>query len=462
MRRSNAAVTIVGGGLAGSEAAWQCARRGVPARIHEMRPGVPTAVHRSGWLAELVCSNSFKSLETSSAHGLLKAEMRAAGSLILDAADRARIPAGAALAVDREMFAETVTRTLEEHPLIEIRREEIREIPRDGPVILATGPLSSEPLSEAIRTLTGESNLAFFDAISPIVDGESIDWEVAFRASRYGKGDGSDYVNCPMNGEEYGAFRTALLQAEPANVHDFDRKLLFEGCLPIEELARRGDDTLRFGPLKPVGLTDPRTGRRPWAVVQLRQDNLAATHWSMVGFQNRLRWGAQREVFRLIPGLHEARFVKLGMMHRNTYVNAPRVMRETFQFRHRDDLFFAGQLSGVEGYTESAASGLLSGVGAVALLTGHSPPVFPAVSALGSIQRYVAQADPEHYQPTNAAFGLMPPLDDPKKPRRERKRLMSERALAAVQDYLVECPWFPEQASATAQQIGRASCRERV
>jgi methylenetetrahydrofolate--tRNA-(uracil-5-)-methyltransferase len=459
MTRSNAAVTIVGGGLAGSEAAWQCARRGVPVRIHEMRPRVPTAVHRSARLAELVCSNSFKSLETSSAHGLLKAEMRAAGSLILDAAERARIPAGAALAVDRELFAETVTRTLDEHPLVDVRREEIREIPVEGPVIVATGPLSSEPLSDAIRALTGERNLAFFDAISPIVDGESIDWDVAFRASRYGKGDGSDYVNCPMTREEYDAFRAALLDAEPANVHEFDRKLLFEGCLPIEELARRGDDTLRFGPLKPVGLTDPRTGRRPWAVVQLRQDNLAATHWSMVGFQNRLKWGAQKEVFRLIPGLREARFVKLGMMHRNTYINAPRVIRQTFQFRHREDLFFAGQLSGVEGYTESAASGLLSGVGAVALLTGHSPPVFPAVSALGSIQRYVALADPEHYQPTNVAFGLMPPLDNPRRPRRERKRLMSERALAAVRDYLVESPLFSEQGSATARD-GRSTQEE--
>lgn len=445
MSQRDAVVTIVGGGLAGSEAAWQCVRRGVWVRLYEMRPHVPTAAHRTDRLAELVCSNSFKSLETSSAHGLLKAEMRAAGSLILEAAERARIPAGAALAVDRDVFAEHVTRKVAEHPLVEIHREEIERIPSWRPAIVATGPLSSDALAESIRDFTGERNLAFFDAISPIVDGESIDWNTAFRASRYGKGDGSDYVNCPMNREEYEAFRAALLAAEPADVHEFDRKLLFEGCLPIEELARRGDDTLRFGPLKPVGLTDPRTGRRPWAVVQLRQDNLAATHWSMVGFQNRLKWGAQKEVFRLIPGLEQARFIKLGMMHRNTYINAPRVLRETFQTREREDLFFAGQLSGVEGYTESAASGMIAGIGAVALLKGEAPPVFPAVSAIGSLQRYVARADGEHYQPTNAAFGLMPPLDGPKRPRRERKKLLAERALAAVRDYLHQCPLLSEQ-----------------
>jgi methylenetetrahydrofolate--tRNA-(uracil-5-)-methyltransferase len=454
-------VTIIGGGLAGCEAAWQCARRGVPVQLCEMRPRRPTPAHRSDRLAELVCSNSFKSLETSSAHGLLKAEMSAAGSLVLGAAERARIPAGAALAVDREVFADTVTRTLEEHPLVELRREEARELPETGPAIVATGPLSSEPLAEAIRTFTGEANLAFFDAISPIVDGESIDWSVAFRASRYGKGDGSDYVNCPMTREEYEAFHAALLEAEPAEVHEFDRKRLFEGCLPIEELARRGADTLRFGPLKPVGLTDPRTGRRPWAVVQLRQDNLAATHWSLVGFQNRLKWGHQKEVFRRIPGLEQARFVKLGMMHRNTYINAPRVIRATFQSKARSDLFFAGQLSGVEGYTESAASGLIAGVGAVALLTGQPLPVFPEVTALGALQRYVSQADPEHYQPTNAAFGLLPPLEGKRRPRRERKKLLSERALDAVQDYLRECPLFfePDGAPAPADRGAREEAR---
>lgn len=438
-------VTIIGGGLAGCEAAWQCARRGLRVRLVEMRPVRTTPAHRTDRLAELVCSNSFKSLDAAgSAHGLIKAEMRLAGSMILDAAHEARLPAGAALAVDREVFAREVTGRLESTAGVEIVREEVTSIPEQGLVIVATGPLTSDALAGDIRALTGEENLAFFDAISPIVDGESIDWSVAFRASRYGKGSGDDYVNCPMNREEYEAFYDALMNAEQAEMHDFDRKLLFEGCLPIEELARRGPDTLRFGPLKPVGLTDPRTGRRPWAVVQLRQDNLAATHWSLVGFQNRLRWGVQEQVLRLIPGLGKARFVKLGMMHRNTYVNAPRVLRETFQFRSRPNLFLAGQLSGVEGYTESSASGMIAGLGACAVARELAPPVFPAVSALGSLQRYVANADPEHYQPVNSSFGLLPPLEDARRPRKERKRLLSERALAAVQDYLGECPLFDD------------------
>ncbi len=449
-------VTIVGGGLAGSEAAWQCASRGVPVRLFEMRPVQETPAHRSDRLAELVCSNSFKSLETKSSHGVVKAELRAIGSLIMDVAHEARVPAGAALAVDRQLFAAEVTRRLAEHPLVELVREEVRAIPEGGPVILAAGPLCSEPLAEAIAALTGEENLAFFDAISPVVEAESIDWDVAFRASRWDKGDGSDYVNCPMNQEQYEAFLDALLAAEKAELHDFDRKLLFEGCLPVDEMAQRGRDTLRYGPLKPVGITDPRTGRWPYAVVQLRQDNLAATHWSMVGFQNRLRWGDQKTVFRMIPGLENAEFVKLGQMHRNTYINAPRVLRESFAMRERDDLFFAGQLSGVEGYTEATASGLIAGLGAAALVLGQEPPRFPRESALGSLQHYVANADPARYQPTNVAFGLFPPLEGGKRNKKERKRLMAERALAALDAYLSLCPLLePAKASDTTSTSAR-------
>lgn len=435
-------VTIVGGGLAGSEAAWQCAQRGVPVRLFEMRPTRPTAVHRSDRLAELVCSNSFKSLDVGNAHGVLKEELRRAGSLIIEAALEHRLPAGAALAVDRENFAAWITTRIESHPLIEIVREEVTRIPDDEPTIVATGPLSSDALAADIAAFSGEGNLAFYDAISPIVDGESIDWNIAFRASRYGKGSGDDYVNCPLDRAEYEALHEAILGAAEADAHEFDAVPYFEGCLPIEVMARRGKDTLRFGPMKPVGLVDPRTGRRPWAVVQLRQDNLAATHWSMVGFQNRLKWGDQKTVFRMIPGLEGAEFVKLGMIHRNTYINSPRILMETFQARLRSGLFFAGQLSGVEGYTESTASGLLAGVGAAAVVHGQDPPVFPEVTALGSLQRYVSRADPRSYQPTNIAFGLLPPLDDAIPNKKERKRALAERALAAVDAYLSQCPLF--------------------
>lgn len=436
MSSSRKMVTIVGAGLAGCESAWQCASRGMPVTLYEMRPGRETPAHRTGDLAELVCSNSFKSLELASAHGLIKAEMREVGSLILECAALARVPAGAALAVDRGIFSRLVAERLTRHPLVELRREEVRRIPSDGPAIIAAGPLCSPALTQEIAAFSSEENLAFFDAISPVVEGESIDRRIAFRASRYGKGDGSDYLNCPMNRQEYEAFYEALLAAEPAELHEFDRSLLFEGCLPVEELAARGPDTLRFGPLKPVGLVDPRTGRRPWAVVQLRQDDLAATHWSMVGFQNRLKWGHQERVFRMIPGLEAAEFVKLGMMHRNTYLNAPRILRETFQTRKREDLFFAGQLSGVEGYTESAASGMIAGLGAVALTQGQEPPVFPADTALGSLQRYLAGADGASYQPTNISFGLLPPLEGVKKKRRERKQAISARALTSLRAYL--------------------------
>jgi methylenetetrahydrofolate--tRNA-(uracil-5-)-methyltransferase len=428
-------VTIVGGGLAGCEAAWQCAQAGLSVELIEMRPSRPTAAHRTDRLAELVCSNSFKSKTTTTAHGLLKAELEQLGSLILRTAREAALPAGEALAVDRELFAARVQEAIRTESRIELVRREQTTIPT-GLAIIATGPLTSPPLTEAIVQFTGSANLAFYDAVSPIVEGESIDMQIAFRGSRYGKGNGDDYINCPLDRELYERFVDEILAATLADMHDFERGLVFEACLPIEELALRGRDTLRFGPLKPVGLLDPRTGRRPWAVVQLRQDNLAATHWSMVGFQNRLKWGEQQRIFRMVPGLAQAEFVKLGFMHRNTYVNAPRLLLPTFQTTARPELFFAGQLSGVEGYTESTASGLIAGLGAVALARGNPPPLFPAETALGSLQRYVSAADSENYQPTNIAFGLLPPLEDPPRSKAERKRIMAERALGALSAYL--------------------------
>lgn len=429
-------VAIVGGGLAGSEAAWQLARRGVPAILYEMRPARPTAVHRTGDLAELVCSNSLKSLELSTPHGLLKEELARLGSLVLECALGNRVPAGGALAVDRERFASSVTRAIEAEPLIEIRREEIPEIPADGIVILAAGPLVSERLAASIARFTGQDHLYFFDAIAPVVEAESIDRTVAFSASRYGKGGGEDYLNCPMDRETYERFVAAILAGERAPLHEHDRTPFFEGCLPIEEMARRGVDTLRFGPMKPVGLVDPRTGERPWAVVQLRQDNLAAEHWSMVGFQTQLRWPEQKRIFRTIPGLERAEFVRLGQVHRNCYINAPRVLDETLRARERRDLFFAGQISGVEGYTESAATGLLAGIGAARLASGRDPVALPPETMLGALCRYIARADPEDYQPTNAAFGLLPePPPGPRK-KKDRREARSARALVSLDAWI--------------------------
>jgi methylenetetrahydrofolate--tRNA-(uracil-5-)-methyltransferase len=401
-------VTVVGGGLAGSEAVWQVAKRGVRVRLYEMRPARATAVHKTDQLAELVCSNSLKSLELTTAHGLLKEEMTRLGSLIVDCAKQNRVPAGAALAVDRERFSESVTRALAAAPLVEIVREEVTEIPRDGVVILAVGPLVSDALAAAIGRLTGRDHLYFFDAIAPVIEAESIDRSIVFASSRYGKGDGADYLNCPMNAEEYERFVEELLRGEKAPLHDLDKTPFFEGCLPIEEMARRGRDTLAYGPMKPVGLVDPRTGRRPHAVVQLRQDNLAAEHYSMVGFQTQLRWPEQQRIFRTIPGLGGAQFVRLGQIHRNCYINAPTVLEPTLETRGRAGLFFAGQISGVEGYTESAASGLLAGINAVRRVSGAEPLVLPRSTMLGALCHYIARADASGYQPMNAAFGLLP------------------------------------------------------
>jgi methylenetetrahydrofolate--tRNA-(uracil-5-)-methyltransferase len=442
-------IRIIGGGLAGSEAAWQAAEHGVPVTIHEMRPVRETAVHKTDGLAELVCSNSFRGDKLDNAVGLLKEEMRRLGSLVMRAADAARVPAGAALAVDRVVFSQRVTDALSRHPLVTIAREEVTSIPATGAVIIATGPLTSDALSAAIRDFVGADHLAFYDAISPIVLADTIDMSKVFRASRWdrslrgpdtvtspapnacGVDDGQgDYLNCPMNKAEYEAFYEALTGAESATVHDFDNTKFFEGCLPIEVMAHRGEGTLRFGPMKPVGLKDPRTGRLPYAVVQLRQDTLAGDHYSLVGFQTQIKWGDQARVLRMIPGLENAEFVRYGMVHRNTYICGPRVLLPTWQTRLRADLLFAGQVSGVEGYVESAASGLIAGRNAAAILKGDVPQAPPRTTAVGSLAYYVSHADPKTYQPTNITHGIMPPLDNPPRDKMKKKLMIAERALA--------------------------------
>ncbi|MEW5982001.1 MAG: methylenetetrahydrofolate--tRNA-(uracil(54)-C(5))-methyltransferase (FADH(2)-oxidizing) TrmFO [Acidobacteriota bacterium] len=453
-------IRVIGGGLAGCEAAWQAASRGVRVTLHEMRPVRQTAVHRTGDLAELVCSNSLRADKLDNAVGLLKEEMRRLGSLVMRAAAATRVPAGAALAVDRGRFAAFITREIEQHPLITVVRGEIDDIPvprgPSEPVILATGPLTSARLAERIAACVGQDSLYFYDAISPIVLAESIDMSRVFRASRWGRSLGSrpagdssegppraadddegDYLNCPMTAAEYESFYDALVGAQKASVHDLDRETFFEGCLPIEVLAHRGRDTLRFGPMKPVGLDDPRTGRRPYAVVQLRQDNLAGDHYSLVGFQTQLAWGEQSRVLRMIPGLERAEFVRFGMVHRNTYINGPTVLRETWQTRAREDLFFAGQISGVEGYVESAASGLLAGINATALATGGELRAMPRTTAMGALAYYVSHAAATGYQPSNITFGIMEPLADHPGRRDARRRAMAERALRDLDHWVV-------------------------
>ncbi|MGE5246008.1 MAG: methylenetetrahydrofolate--tRNA-(uracil(54)-C(5))-methyltransferase (FADH(2)-oxidizing) TrmFO [Betaproteobacteria bacterium] len=441
-------ITIVGGGLAGSEAAWQAASRGATVRIHEMRPLRPTAVHKTDRFAELVCSNSFRGDKLDNAVGLLKEEMRRLGSLVMRAAEASRVPAGAALAVDRERFADEVTSALAEHPLVTIVRDEVTAVPDSSerePVIVATGPLTSEALSADIARLVGGEHLYFYDAISPIVLAESIDRSIVFRQSRWNRslapacrvedGEG-DYLNCPFTREEYQRFYDALVSAESATVHDFDREKFFEGCLPIEVMAHRGRDTLRFGPMKPVGLVDPRTGRPPYAAVQLRQDNIAGDHFSLVGFQTQLKWGEQARVLRLVPGLEHAEFVRFGMVHRNTYVNGPTVLADTWQVRRRPTVFFAGQMSGVEGYVESAASGLLAGINAAAMAQGRPIVPAPRASAIGALAYYVSNADPAHYEPSNITFGIMPPLERPPRDKAARKAAIAARALEALDGWI--------------------------
>jgi methylenetetrahydrofolate--tRNA-(uracil-5-)-methyltransferase len=424
-------VTIVGGGLAGCEAAWQLARRGVGVDLHEMRPLRTTPVHQTDRLAELVCSNSLRGNALDQAAGLLKEEMRRLGSLVIRVADEVKVPAGSALAVDRSLFAERITEAVTALPEVRLVRGEVARLPEEPLAIVATGPLTSEALAAEIAAFVGRSHLYFYDAVSPVVEADSIAFERTFRASRYGRG-GDDYVNCPLTEDEYRAFHQALTTAESATLHAFEHEFFFEGCLPVEVIASRGYDTLRFGPMKPVGLTDPATGRRPFAVVQLRQDDLAASHFSVVGFQTQLKWGEQRRVFRLIPGLEQAEFVRFGMIHRNTYVNAPSTLEPTFETRRRPGLFFAGQMSGVEGYVESAASGLLAGLGAAFRARGEEPPAFPEDTALGALGRYIARSDPDAYQPTNIAFGLLPDLPVRIRDKARRRLALADRALASL------------------------------
>ncbi|MFN0169245.1 MAG: methylenetetrahydrofolate--tRNA-(uracil(54)-C(5))-methyltransferase (FADH(2)-oxidizing) TrmFO [Bryobacteraceae bacterium] len=436
------AIHILGGGLAGSEAAWQIARRGLRAVLYEMRPVRTTAAHQTDRLAELVCSNSLKSDQENSASWLLKDELRRLDSLSMRAADAARVPGGHALTVDRDVFAEQVTRAIEDEPLIDIRREQVDAIPDEGIVIVATGPLTSGALAEDIAQRTGSRRLYFYDAISPIVDADTVDLSIAFRASRWGRSlDGTDdYLNCPLNREEYLAFVEALLHGQPVEAH-IDEDRYFEGCLPIEEIARRGPDTLRFGPMKPAGLTDPRTGRWPYAAVQLRQENLRADSYNLVGFQNHLKFGEQKRILRMIPGLERAEFLRYGQIHRNTYINAPSLLAGTLQLKSDGRILFAGQISGVEGYVESIATGLLAGRNAAALAMGQTPQAPPRETALGSLCHYITGADPENYQPANIAFDLFPPLEEMllRRLRHDRKGRHAEicsRARAALEEFL--------------------------
>ena len=432
-------IHIIGGGLAGSEAAWQVAAAGMPVALHEMRPVRQTDAHKTGKFAELVCSNSLRSDDAmGNAVGLLHEEMRRCGSLILRAADQSKVPAGSALAVDRDGFAEAITGALESHPLITIDRSEVAGLPPDDweSVIVATGPLTSPALADAIKNLTGEKELAFFDAIAPIVHKESIDFEIAWFESRYGKGEGSDYINCPMDQSQYEAFIESVLAGEKTAFHEWENTPYFEGCLPIEVMAERGRETLRFGPMKPVGLTDPRTGRRAHAVVQLRQDNALGTLFNMVGFQTKLKHGEQTRIFRMIPGLERAEFARLGGLHRNTFINSPRLLDERLRLKTMPRLRFAGQITGVEGYVESAAIGLIAGRFAAAERSGATVTAPPPTTALGALLHHITGgANAEIFQPMNINFGLFPPLAGKTKGK-DRKRLMAERALADLDSWI--------------------------
>lgn len=430
-------VTVVGAGLAGSEAAWQIASQGIPVTLYEMRPVRRTPAHHTDRFAELVCTNSLRANGLTNAVGVLKEEMRRFGSLILSAADNNAVPAGGALAVDREGFSGEVTSRLREHPLVTVVNEELTRIPEEGIVVLATGPLTSPELSEQIRALLGEEYFYFFDAAAPIVEKDSIDMEKVFFASRYDKGEAA-YINCPMTEEQFDAFYEALTTAETAEVKDFEKNMVFEGCMPIEVMASRGKQTMLFGPLKPVGLVDPRTGKQPHAVIQLRQDNASGTLYNLVGFQTHLKWGEQKRVFSLIPGLENAEFVRYGVMHRNTFINSPRLLRPTYQFRGRDTLFFAGQMTGVEGYVESAASGLIAGFNAGRLARGLEPLTLPTHTTLGSMADYITTADFRHFQPMNANFGLFPPLGQRVRSKKEKNERIAERALSAIEQFRAE------------------------
>jgi methylenetetrahydrofolate--tRNA-(uracil-5-)-methyltransferase len=430
-----ASATVVGGGLAGTEAAWTLAERGVRVTLHEMRPVVPTPAHRTDRLAELVCSNSFKSTDTTNAHGLLKAELRALGSVLLPCADEARVPGGTALVVDREVFSRAAHEKVTAHPNITVVRGEMADLPSPG--VIATGPLTSDRLAQAIGTRLGSAALAFYDAIAPVVADESLDHDRLYRLSRYGKGDGDDYLNAPLDRAGYDAFLDAIAVADQHQGHDFDQVPYFEGCLPVEEMARRGRETLRFGPMKPVGLPDPRTGREPHAVVQLRREDKAGQMWNLVGFQTRLRIPEQQRVFRMIPGLESAEFLRFGSIHRNAYLNSPASLGPGLTARDDDRLFFAGQLTGVEGYTESLGTGLLAGINLARRLEGRPAAVPPATTMLGGLYRYLRDADPRHFQPMNANFGLLDPLPGRVK-KDSKKSLLAERAERDFHSWMAE------------------------
>jgi methylenetetrahydrofolate--tRNA-(uracil-5-)-methyltransferase len=435
------AVTVIGGGLAGSEAAWQLAERGFNVTLYEMRPQKTTGAHVTDRLGELVCSNSFGSKLPDRASGLLKTELDMLRSLLLDCAERAALPAGGALAVDREMFAQLVTDALNSHPRIQIMREEVTQIP-NTPTIIATGPLTSQTLAREIAKLTGQEHLYFYDAIAPIVTAESIDMSIAFRANRYDRGDEEegDYINCPMNKDEYERFIDALLAAEKIELHEIEREdpNFFEGCLPIEQLATRGRDSLAYGPMRPVGLRDPRTGKRPHAVVQLRRDNLIGTLYNLVGFQTNIKWGQQAAILRLIPGLENAEFMRMGQMHRNTFINSPTLLQPTMQFRAREDLYFAGQITGVEGYMGNVATGLVAALNLARTLEGKAGWVIPSTTMLGALCHYVTHAEPKHFQPMKANFGILPELPQHVRDKRERYAAYVQRAVGEMRKAIAQ------------------------
>ena len=428
-------VTIIGGGLAGCEAAWQSAQRGVSVTLHEMKPERYSPAHHLPGLAELVCSNSLRGDSLENAVGLLKEELRRCGSLVMEAAEATRVPAGGALAVDRQLFSDYVTRKISSHPLITLTQGEVTGIPAEGIVVIASGPLTSDTLADSLSLLTGD-RLYFYDAIAPIVSAETLDMTRVFAASRYGKGDGDDYLNCPLNEAEYLAFVAELVAAEKVPARDFEKIVHFEGCMPVETMAERGVETLRFGPMKPVGLVDPRTSVEPHAVIQLRAENREKTMYNLVGFQTKLTYGDQRRIFRMIPGLEEVEFVRLGSMHRNTFINSPALLQPTQQLEGDPRIIFAGQITGVEGYVESAASGFLAGVSAACLMQERTPPLPPPETALGALIGHITNADTRHFQPMNVNYGLFPDLSDRVKKKEKRQRL-AERALTALEEWRV-------------------------
>ncbi|WP_419891999.1 FADH(2)-oxidizing methylenetetrahydrofolate--tRNA-(uracil(54)-C(5))-methyltransferase TrmFO [Paenibacillus xylanexedens] len=427
-------VTVIGAGLAGTEAAWQIASRGVRVKLYEMRPVVKTPAHHTDKFAELVCSNSLRANGLTNAVGVLKEEMRMLNSLVLSAADKHAVPAGGALAVDRDGFSGEITSTLHQHPLIEVVNEELTSLPEDGILVVATGPLTSPALSEQIKALMGEEYFYFYDAAAPIIEKDSIDMNKVYLASRYDKGEAA-YLNCPMTEEEFDVFYEALITAEVAQLKEFEKEIYFEGCMPIEVMMKRGKQTALFGPMKPVGLVNPHTGELPHAVVQLRQDNAAGTLYNLVGFQTHLKWGEQKRVFSLIPGLENAEFVRYGVMHRNTFINSPKLLLPTYQFKERPNLFFAGQMTGVEGYVESAASGLIAGMNAAKAALGQELVVLPVETTLGSMAQYITTADFKHFQPMNANFGLLPKLETKIRNKKEKNEALAQRALDGITSF---------------------------